>query len=356
LKKEIIAFFNEIEGAYNSKLPFVVFRKSNEEIITAFVQNTDDLYELNSYNESGFLFAPFFNNEKKVLFPTDQCSSFTTIVQENNSLQIDLSSPVFKTDLTLKSKEKHIELVEKGIDFIKIKNAQKIVLSRNEIIECPNFDVINSYKKMLNNYKNAYVYLWFHPAVGLWMGATPEKLITINKLKFSTMALAGTQLYKGSIEVVWNEKEKKEQQFVTDFILENIKGSIENTTFSDAYSVKAGNLVHIRTDISGDLKSNNQLESLVASLHPTPAVCGLPKTIAIDFILQNEGYNRAYYSGYLGELNIQNCSNLVVNLRCMQLKNKSVTIYIGGGITIDSNPENEWQETVSKAEVIKNIL
>jgi isochorismate synthase len=139
-------------------------------------------------------------------------------------------------------------------------------------------------------------------------------------------------------------------------MLENLKESIENLKVSEPFTVQAGNLVHLRTDISGKLKSNDSLENLINSLHPTPAVCGLPKTVALAFILQNERYDRSYYTGYLGELNINNTTNLFVNLRCMQLKNSLVSIYVGGGITADSIPENEWEETVSKTEVMKKVL
>ena len=91
-------------------------------------------------------------------------------------------------------------------------------------------------------------------------------------------------------------------------------------------------------------------------LHPTPAVCGLPKEEAKQFILDNELYNRDFYTGFLGELNLKGQTNLYVNLRCMQLKDNRISIYVGGGITADSNAENEWEETVIKAKVMKNAL
>ena len=356
MQKEIIEFFNKISESYNLNFPFVVFRKPNEIEITAYVQNTKDVYFLNSFEEKGFVFAPFDKDEKKVLFPIDKCKTIFAKILNNKDLEIVESSADFKVISKENSKENHIKLVQNAINFIKNNHAKKVVLSRKEIVECPNFEVVNTFKKMLNNYKNAFVYLWFHPSIGLWMGATPERLLNVCDNKFETMALAGTQLYKNTTNVSWEEKEQQEQQFVTDYILENIKNSIKNINISKPYSIRAGNLVHIRTDISGELKASNLLENLIDSLHPTPAVCGLPKDKATDFILENENYNRAYYSGYLGEFNISNETNLFVNLRCMQLNKSIALIYIGGGITIDSNPKNEWEETVSKAEVMKKVL
>ncbi|MFA5298243.1 MAG: chorismate-binding protein [Lutibacter sp.] len=359
MSKEIVTFFNEIERIFNAKLPFVVFRKPDEELVTAFVQRTPKLYELNSYNETGFLFAPFHSMDKKVLFPFEECDLVSlemgnsVMVTDEISKEKKPFSSIVATDIL---KDKHIALVQKGIDFIRNKQAKKIVLSRKETLECSDLNVVDIFKKMLNSYKNAFVYLWFHPEVGLWLGASPERLLTSFEGNFKTMALAGTQKYGGTTNVLWQNKEKQEQQYVTEFILENLKESVETLEVSTPFTVQAGNLVHIRTDISGKLKSDNLLEKLINALHPTPAVCGLPKDVATKFILEHEKYNRAYYSGFLGELNRNESTSLFVNLRCMELENNLASIYVGGGITADSIPENEWEETVFKTEVMKKVL
>jgi isochorismate synthase len=130
---------------------------------------------------------------------------------------------------------------------------------------------------------------------------------------------------------------------------------------SNPYTLKAGGIIHIKTDIKGALKKESGLKEVIAILHPTPAVCGLPKRITKDFILNNEGYNREYYSGFLGEINRdfvskENNTDLFVNLRCMQISDNKVFIYVGGGITKDSIPEKEWNETVNKSMTIKKVL
>ncbi|HEY9220230.1 MAG TPA: isochorismate synthase [Lutibacter sp.] len=360
MSEEIANFFIELERVYQSKSPFVVYRKPNENLVTAFVQRTQALHELISYKEAGFVFAPFSASEKKIFFPFDECDSFSIEITDNDLLEnneIQAEKPKFETvEASNTLKENHIALVQSAIDFIKNNKAQKIVLSRKETLKIDQLNVVNIFKKMLKEYKNAFVYLWYHPEIGLWMGATPEKLLTSFEGNFKTMALAGTQKYNGTVNVVWQNKEIQEQQYVTDFMAENLKESVESLDITAPFTVQAGNLVHIRTDISGKLKSADSLENLINILHPTPAVCGLPKAVAAAFILENEGYDRAYYSGFLGELNSNGRTNLFVNLRCMQLENRLVSIYVGGGITADSIPENEWEETVSKAEVMKKVL
>lgn len=356
MQKESTEFIQEILSFYNKKHPLVIFRKPNEKTLKAYIQNNKEVHFLDSFNAQGFIFAPFNKNEKKILFPVNKCSVLTSEIAANKDLKITTSTSTNRVIYNEKSKEEHLQLVQNGINFLKNNNVKKVVLSRKETVVCAGFAIENTFKKMLNNYKNAFVYLWYHPSIGLWMGATPERLINVSQNKFTTMALAGTQLYKKNVHVVWKEKEQQEQQFVTDYILDTIKGSVKDIQVSEPYTVKAGNLLHIRTDITGDLKATSLLENLIKSLHPTPAVCGLPKKEATKFIFENENYNRAYYAGYLGELNIEKNTHLFVNLRCMQVNNNRASIYIGGGITADSNPENEWEETVSKAVVMKKVL
>jgi isochorismate synthase len=210
------------------------------------------------------------------------------------------------------------------------------------------------------------------------LGATPETLIQVEGSRFKTMALAGTQKYEGTVDVTWQNKEKEEQQFVTDFIVSSLQASVSSIQVSETKTIQAGNVLHLQTSISGILNFKLiNLKQVLEALHPTPAVCGLPKESSMQFIINNENYNREFYTGFLGELNFQekttrntnrrnvennayssikNVSNLYVNLRCMQISNNNALIYIGGGITKDSNPEAEWKETVTKAEVMKKVL
>jgi isochorismate synthase len=360
LSEEITNFFIELERVCESKSPFVAYRKPDENLVTVFVQRTQELHVLKSFMEAGFVFAPFSSTEKKVFFPFDQCDSFSIKIRDIDLFENDETQTEKSKFDTIEApnvlKENHIAIVQKAIDFIKKNNAEKIVLSRKETLKIDQLNVVNTFKKILKAYKNAFVYLWFHPEIGLWMGATPERLLTVENGNFKTMALAGTQKYLGTTNVVWQNKEKKEQQYVTDFMAENLKESVESLEVTLPFTVQAGNLLHIRTDISGKLKSANSLENLINTLHPTPAVCGLPKAVAAAFIMKSEDYHRAYYSGFLGELNSNESTNLFVNLRCMQLENNLVSLYIGGGITADSIPEKEWEETVYKSEVMKKVL
>lgn len=369
-------FFETLESHFHSNLPFVAFRNPNKTGITCYLQKDDKLHNTSDFTETGFVFASFDSNEKAVIFPLDSCDVLVIndVDLDENELKIDIKSTLSNEE----SKTNHIQLVKKGIEATISDKFQKIVLSRTERVQLSNSNPILIFKRLLATYETAFVYCWFHPKVGLWLGATPETLMNIEGQRLTTMSLAGTQKYKGTLDVAWTQKEIDEQQVVTDFIVRSLQSSVGSISVGKTETVKAGNLLHLKTSIIANLKPQiSNLEGLLESLHPTPAVCGLPKDAAKQFILKNEKYNREFYTGFLGEINIKTSttrnsnsrnvennayatvktvSNLFVNLRCMQISNQEAIIYIGGGITKDSNAESEWEETVQKTLVMKKVL
>lgn len=353
----MIDFFIKVKQHKAQNLPFVLYRKPNDIKLVGFFQNNDHLYFAENFDETGFVFAPF-EGSQMILIPKDQSVKWEELITSFKENQ----DSDFK-DLEDEQSKEHFEtLVQKGIDAIAKGTFKKVVLSRKEIVDLPNFDLVSIFEKLIQTYPTAYCYCWFHPKIGLWMGATPERLLKATNKKFYTMALAGTQKLQGTAEVVWEKKEMEEQQFVTDFILNNLKNLTSEEIVSSPYTVQAGTLAHIKTDIEGIIKENSSLKEVVSVLHPTPAVCGLPKEAAKDFILENEGYDREYYTGFLGELNKEGFNkqelktDLYVNLRCMQIKDNQVHLYMGCGITKDSIPEKEWRESVNKSVTMKKIL
>ena len=368
-------FFKRIETQYNTNLPFVVYRKPNETKVSGVLQKTEDLIFTKKFTEKGFIFSPFDDAEKTVLMPLE--ASDVIAIPGPFDIAEETGIQSVQKSISTDSKSFHINLIKKGVEAIQNNQFKKVVLSRIESVRISETNPISTFKKLLNKYASAFVYCWYHPKVGLWLGATPETLIKIEGTQFSIMALAGTQDYKGSLDVVWKDKEKQEQKFVTDFIVDSLQNTVEYLKISDIETVKAGNLLHLKTMISARLKPNSSLKDIITRIHPTPAVCGLPKPESKQFIIKNEDYNREFYTGFLGELNLdiikaprsgkRNIENrayaitkkstqLYVNLRCMQIKDNKAIIYVGGGVTKSSNAESEWEETVSKSQVIKSIL
>ena len=348
--------FDKIEAHLQKKLPFVVYNKPDDEVLTGLFQNDDSTCLVKNFDEKGFVFASF-NGEKNIIIPEVK-SEILNAVFQFSATQNKIN--VFNEEDS-EAKITHEILVKKGIDAIKNQLFDKVVLSRKETIQFLNFNLIDTFKNLLNQYPSAFTYCFFHPETGLWMGAFAEQLIKTHGDMFSTMSLAGTQKFDGSEEVVWQQKEVEEQQIVTDYIFNELKKKVKHLIVSEPQTIKAGNLLHLKTDISGILNYNDNLKNIIQILHPTPAVCGFPKENAKNFILENENYNREFYAGFLGELNKdfstnENKTNLFVNLRCMKIEDGKINFYAGGGITKDSIPEKEWEETVNKTNTMKNCI
>ncbi len=264
----------------------------------------------------------------------------------------------------------YAEMVAEAIEAIQAEQMQKVVLSRTKTITLPdNFIAIDAFQKLCVAYPNAFVSLVYLPhEKALWLGATPETLISMDKNGiFKTMSLAGTQSaigpsgeYYRPSDIRWSSKEIEEQAFVSRYIIECFKKiRLREYIEIGPKTVQAGNLMHLRTDYTVDTNEVNfpQLGTVMLQLlHPTSAVCGTPKNAALQFINQHELHAREFYSGFLGPVNVQQESHLFVNLRTMKIQGNQATIYAGGGITEDSVPIKEWQETEMKSQTLLGVI
>ncbi|MFT7031944.1 MAG: isochorismate synthase [Cyclobacteriaceae bacterium] len=313
---------------------------------------------LNS-KENELKIDPIFNNDQSI-------DDFVYLFHEASSLQgFKLSDYLSNENVVQKDKEAFKKLVEESIEAIRQGHYQKIVPSRTkEITLSANFNPIDEFFKLCYAYDNAFVSIVFIPEVGLWMGATPELLLSVENMKlFKTEALAGTQGIENNFDLskaAWRQKEIEEQALVSRYIINCFK-SIRLREF-DEYgpkTVQAGNLIHLKTEFSVDMEKVSYPllgTAMLDLLHPTSAICGMPMKTAAKFLKDREGFDRSYFSGYLGPSNIENKTSLFVNLRCMHiLKNKAI-LYAGAGVTEDSDPESEWKETEMKFQTLLNVI
>ncbi|NNF82262.1 MAG: isochorismate synthase [Flavobacteriaceae bacterium] len=255
------------------------------------------------------------------------------------------------------AKAEYLKMVNKGLEEIRQGRLEKVVLSRK--ISIPNSKhPLELFKLLELNYPDAMVYCFFHPQSGIWLGATPETLAQIENNVLTTVSLAGTKLFNETIPAVWTEKEKREQQIVTDYILQALEESSAEISVSGPETIQAGQVIHLRSVIRAELVGDYSVKSLLEKLHPTPAVCGMPRNEAYKFIMDNETYDREFYTGFLGELNLSEGPevDLYVNLRCMQLFPEEARVFVGGGITSESIPEHEWLETVDKSKTMVKVI
>ncbi|MFQ5649188.1 MAG: chorismate-binding protein [bacterium] len=300
---------------------------------------------------------------------------------------------------TIMTKAAYCRLVERALEEITAEKLKKVVLSRAlEVTLAQGFSPQNLFDHLCAAYPNAFVSLVALPGVGTWIGATPELLLSQQNDELTTVALAGTRpVSPGNVTGLpashvglepgserfrsgnqawepgdngtfshsewaqkWSEKEIDEQAIVSEFIRQAFAHhKIDDYTEQRTESVRIGDLLHLQTKFKLESLASrgvNVVDTLLHSLHPTPAVCGVPQSKALTFIERHESHAREFYAGYLGPVNLGEQSHLYVNLRCLQLLQNSALLYAGGGITIDSIPVQEWLETELKLDALLKVL
>lgn len=289
-----------------------------------------------SFSSFGFVVSSF-NGEEKFIFT------------EKN--QIVTESPN-KSIISI-SKEEYINQGKKLVVAIQSLGIQKTVLSRIETQHFDNEKTLDLFYLLEKLYPTAFVYCFFDKVLGTWLGASPEILFQKHGNSGFTIALAATKRATDSSN--WNQKETHEQAFVSDFILERlIKMGIADIEQIGPYEEHAGPVKHLKTDFSFSIDTHSSYE-IIKALHPTPAVSGLPQAISLELIDSLEKHQRELYTGYIGLVE-ENQVSVYVNLRCCQLSNGKIHLYLGGGYTKDSDPEQEWEETLNKSKTILDLV
>lgn len=260
--------------------------------------------------------------------------------------------------------------VELAVSAIRQGQFKKVVLSRTkDLAYSENFQPAKAFCKLAKVYPHAFVSLVNMPDQNeLWLGASPEALVRQDSNgTFRTMSLAGTQNARNEagelipkFDIRWGEKEIEEHALVSRYIVECFK-KIRLREYSETgpKTVLAGNLYHLRTDFEVDTATLNfpELASVMLKLlHPTSAVCGVPKLPSLQFLTEIEGYDRSFYSGFIGPAQVGGDTNLFVNLRTVRFKDGKATFFAGAGITEDSIPEREWEETEMKCDTLLKVI
>ncbi|MGB5982013.1 MAG: chorismate-binding protein [Nonlabens sp.] len=343
-------FFDQINHLLENDMPFFLLRKSGDKMTRLIHQLDQKLHKTRHDNMTCAVFSKFEDVKNQVFIHGEVTKQFNIVF---NELEISENSNVHSAADNFDQKH-HEDLVFKAISAIKNGLFQKVVLSRKR-----EFQHALSYLEIIENLFSKYpmnnTYFFHHPKIGTWCGATPEILLSIKGKNVQTMSLAGTAIYHSQNIHEWGAKEIEEQQIVTQSICQDLeKSGAVNIEVGETYTSRSGDLIHLKSDITAKIEKD-QISHILNYLHPTPAVCGLPKKPAKAFILSEENYDRSYYTGYLG-LMTGDFHDYYVNLRSMQLKKESAIIYAGGGITALSNPRAEYLETENKMKTMLDIL
>ncbi|MDE5902830.1 MAG: chorismate-binding protein [Muribaculaceae bacterium] len=279
-------------------------------------------------------------------------------------------------ELSSTSRPTHLQLVEdirthlRRADDGSPEAHRKIVaarVSRHDMAGSPT----QIYNRLCHEYPQACVFLFSTPLTGTWIGASPELLLNLSGSRVSTVALAGTRPAGTPAGTPWDRKNIDEQKIVADFILSTLREEGLDPKISDTFTLRAGKVEHICNKIAAKIPSSGLLRlrdprreenailinTLLRRLSPTPALSGFPQQEAVDYINAHEQNPRGYYGGIIG-FNTPRSATAYVNLRSARLDAATHTawLYAGGGITRDSVPEEEWEETCRKISTLADCM
>jgi isochorismate synthase len=348
----------------SQSISFALYRKPGESpsyVIQSIGEPIflNDLEELG--NQSGYVFAPFQIDKETpcLLITPDKQGLYNSSTISYLRDQLSLYSLTSPQKLNIAdSAIRYREAFNLYKEQLGVMNFHKLVLSRSIIQEkCNDFDLFETFERACISYPTAYVYVCYTKKAELWLGCSPEVLLQGTANEWHTVALAGTQQWKGdNTPIVWDKKNKLEQQLVVDYIKHKLDAMNIQNTHDDAHNSIAGSIVHLKSNFRCFPSKVDKIGQVIKSLHPTPATCGLPKDEALEFILNNEGFNRGYYAGFCGMIDQEKNVDLHVNLRCMQIYDKYLELYAGGGILSESTLDTEWSETEYKLQTLLAIL
>jgi isochorismate synthase len=326
----------------------------------------------------GFVVSPFKDNKSFFIHIEKTFSNinpgFSNIFYESSkefeNSNIEAGFDLQKPEHNICEKASYQTSIQKVIENIESSNLTKVVISRRKHLGSLVGEMYSlGFERLCKAYPAAFISMvYIAEKKQVWIGASPEILVSENQEGiFKTVALAGTQSAFGidkmeirPIDALWSHKEIEEQALVSRYIINCLKKiRVREYLEEGPKTIKAGNLLHLNTSYLIDSKQinyNNLSSVMLSLLHPTSAVCGMPKELAEVEIDNTESYDREFYSGYLGPVNLNNESHLFVNLRTLKIENSQVYAYAGGGVTEDSNPEKEWLETELKLQTIQKVF
>lgn len=341
------------------KKAFALFLKPESDIPELILGEPCQLNAALKNKTQCFAFAPFSENEEcpsYAILSEQSATGWANIQQLTNNLSSEEKASQSQVTGQQIAKQQYINLLNRTVETLKNNELQKVIISRPIVVDIkPECNVGELFIELSKTIKSAFRYIVSIPETGIWMGATPELLLDITNGVGKTTSLAGTLPANSSLQ--WGNKELDEQQMVTDYIQSALeKANADDITQGKRHSVLAGTVQHLQTNFSFKIDTDCSLINLVSQLHPTPAIGGLPRNNALHFIQNNELYNREYYAGFLGKIESNSNAQLFVNLRCMKLLSSQAVIYVGGGITAQSNPKKEWEETQLKALTLLQVI
>jgi isochorismate synthase len=202
--------------------------------------------------------------------------------------------------------------------------------------------------------------------VGGFVAASPELLVSVAGDIVRSHPMAGTAPRGGdpatdqrlAASLLSSTTYRHEHQVTIDMVHDTLLGWCSYVDYEAEPSVVAvANVQHLATLVEGRLSHPTpSVLDLVAALHPTPAVAGRPRDLAVDWIAAHEGIDRGRYAGTAGWVDGRGNGAWAVSVRCAEIDGATARVWAGNGIVADSDPATELSETRAKLQALLSAI
>jgi menaquinone-specific isochorismate synthase len=281
----------------------------------------------------------------------------------NNFAKEDFRQP--KLHAKIEQAHDFQRIVNSALKEIAVNKFSKIVVANAiDAISTQPFQIIESLNNLRKRHPDCYVFSTSNGKGHNFIGASPERLISIQNQQLVTDALAGSAPRGKTVAediqqanlLLKSRKEKREHQAVSDFITERLQELGLNPQKLPLQVLQLSNIQHLWTPIYAHLSHNLDPLEIVAKMHPTPAVAGVPMQIACDRIRSYEKFDRSLYASPLGWLDAEGNCEFLVGIRSALIQGNHARLYAGAGIVAGSNPDKELAEVQLKFQSLLNSL
>ena len=254
-------------------------------------------------------------------------------------------------------RERWSALVTRALAAIDRGELDKIVLARAIRVEAGQpIDAGALLEALAARHPSCRTFLVRGDSGAVFLGSTPETLCRIEGSLLRTEALAGSARPGDGKALLGRQKELREHRWVVDNIvrgLAGVAGTLQHRPEPDVREL--ANVAHLVTPISARLAPGRSIAEVVAALHPTPAVAGVPTAAALRFLALHEPLDRGLYAGLVGWIG-PGRAELSVALRSALVRGASARLFVGAGIVRGSSPDAEWAETGLKSRALLDAL
>lgn len=258
------------------------------------------------------------------------------------------------------------ERVVRALESIRGGEFSKVVLSRwMDLFAERDFQPLETLRGLRESYPDCYAFSYSRGSGASWIGASPEKLIRVTEGRFETEALAGSAPRGDSLAadsaignaLLSSDKDLREHGHVVEAICDAVAQlGLTAETGHHPHLLRLSNVQHLRTPITGQLRGGLSMLDIAERLHPTPAVGGVPREIAVEYIRQAEAFPRKLFTGFLGWQKPGGAGEAVVALRTARMEGACARLFAGAGIVEGSDPARELRETEIKLSAMARAL